>query len=556
MKEISPFDCFLIFMLFILIIVLICSKSGFFEGFSQLTNPPLLGSLPNPANISPGTVVAISAGNWQFIPSPGFYGQTKITYNLSDGSGNPPATDYAIINVTHTFNPIIATNPTITPNQITATPGTVPNYQFHGFDLLAMLGLSGGENGANINNMSIIINSFSQVYKNLPSAVPGGTLTMFQGSSSTPVVPIPITQLNSSSAIIGASLPETTLFSYNSPQNNLDYINVSIQFCIVDNTNFQMTAIPGGPIYGFSGPFTLQFQIPITYNYPIPIPVTLSVNENGILPLSSSTLVNGTTAVPGFGYTISPIGPFSVSSPTCAPGYFMNAGSCSSCSAGTFSLGGTSSCSSCPANSAAASCTTCPGGYTSIVGSGSCSACPANYYSTSGNSCQQCPANQQSSSGSSSCTNCPANFQSDNGGACTPCQAGFSSISGGNCFPIIYLGIPASSGTAMSSYFVWNSGKSDLVSGGTTSNAVQFQMLSNSSGFFALYGGGSYLTVGLGGIITSSFSPDYSWSVNTGSGALTYNGNSNNCGFNGSYAACSSAVTTPLMVQNYLFQNI
>ena len=84
---------------------------------------------------------------------------------------------------------------------------------------------------------------------------------------------------------------------------------------------------------------------------------------------------------------------------SCKPGYGLSNGTCTKCSAGYYSAGGTASCTKCPA-----------GSYSSTTGSTSCTKCSAGYYS--------------SSAGSTSCTKCPQDTYSANAGAtsCTACQ--------------------------------------------------------------------------------------------------------------------------------------
>ena len=98
----------------------------------------------------------------------------------------------------------------------------------------------------------------------------------------------------------------------------------------------------------------------------------------------------------------------------CAPGSGVSGGSCSPCSAGQYSLGGTDTCHACPA-----------GTYSISPTGGSCTPCPSNTYSTAigantPGTCRNCAAATYSAPGSSNCSSCST--------GCTSCT------SGSNCF--------------------------------------------------------------------------------------------------------------------------
>ncbi len=98
----------------------------------------------------------------------------------------------------------------------------------------------------------------------------------------------------------------------------------------------------------------------------------------------------------------------------CAPGSGVSGGSCSPCSAGQYSLGGTDTCHACSA-----------GTYSISPTGGSCTPCPSNTYSTAigantSGTCISCGAAKYSAPGSSSCSSCST--------GCTSCT------SGSNCF--------------------------------------------------------------------------------------------------------------------------
>ena len=116
---------------------------------------------------------------------------------------------------------------------------------------------------------------------------------------------------------------------------------------------------------------------------------------------------------------------------------------CTPCSAGTYSSAiGSSSCTSCPAGKysagGAASCTSCNAGTYSAAGATSCTSCPFGYSSAAGSSsCVQCPVGTYYQVGTTSCTPCSAGTYSNTIGAtssstCTPCSAGTYSIAIGS----------------------------------------------------------------------------------------------------------------------------
>ena len=135
----------------------------------------------------------------------------------------------------------------------------------------------------------------------------------------------------------------------------------------------------------------------------------------------------------------------STSCKTCSPGYFTpyaglsaclacpagrydNGSICTPCSAGTYSVAGSTSCTTCPV-----------GTYSYDEAPNACTPCDlGTYSSTTGtaNSCTACPAGSYSSTvGSSSCTTCPAGSYSSIIGAtsktvCTPCELGTYSPAG------------------------------------------------------------------------------------------------------------------------------
>ena len=84
----------------------------------------------------------------------------------------------------------------------------------------------------------------------------------------------------------------------------------------------------------------------------------------------------------------------------CAPGSGVSGGSCSPCSAGQYSRGGTDTCHACPA-----------GTYSISPTGESCTQCPSNTYSTAigattSDTCIHCGAAKYSDRGSSSCSSC------------------------------------------------------------------------------------------------------------------------------------------------------
>ena len=90
------------------------------------------------------------------------------------------------------------------------------------------------------------------------------------------------------------------------------------------------------------------------------------------------------------------------------------AASCLSCSAGYYSTGAASACTSCPGgqyqgSTGAASCSNCIGGYFSTGSSSACTSCPKGHYSgASGSiSCFVCSSGTQSTAGATSCSSQP-----------------------------------------------------------------------------------------------------------------------------------------------------
>lgn len=169
-----------------------------------------------------------------------------------------------------------------------------------------------------------------------------------------------------------------------------------------------------------------------------------------------------------------------------SPTYFL----CASCTPGSFSLGGSQQCTSCPVGteqpaSASAACTDCAAGYVSVSpGTVSCSACaggtyetarmacypcgPGTYSAVSSTGCLDCPENTFSSGSRDSCSPCPYNSISQGGGdlsgclceagylrqlapffVCYPCQAGgYSSFNATACIPCDVGTYSAASATA------------------------------------------------------------------------------------------------------------
>ncbi|KAJ6470568.1 hypothetical protein C8R47DRAFT_754572 [Mycena vitilis] len=133
----------------------------------------------------------------------------------------------------------------------------------------------------------------------------------------------------------------------------------------------------------------------------------------------------------GPGYTPGPTGGCV---PACAHGRYMrNDGTCTPCTAGTFSSGGAvTSCTQCDANTfsgdAASSCTPCGATSTSDPGSPSCTFnCPAGQF-VQNNACTTCPAGTKSSGGAvTACNSCASGeVSSADHGSCLSCAAGAS----------------------------------------------------------------------------------------------------------------------------------
>jgi len=359
----------IIFIIFFSIILLILIKKSYRDEFTSLGGT-------NPLNLSPGVIRQVSSGNWQFIPTTGYYGTAELTYLLSDGSGNPPVTSYATINVKRVFQPITANNPTIGPQifPVTNSAGisSIPSYQFTGDQLIQMLGVNGGEWNSSVNNLGIVFTSLVQTPANSPISIP--VSLQVNGIN---IQAVPLSSLKTASGISTNSLPSNTLFTYLPPSGNLP-TNVNLTFYLIDLANYSLTLSPGGVIEGPSGPFTLSFQLPQVYNRPVPIPVVItSVVTDGQITIGEQQLINGVTPIPGFNYTLSPI---NVSLISCSPGSQMNS-------------------------------------------SGACNPCPAN----------------QSSINGATCTNCAAGYTSISGGVCVQCPVGMTSVSGGPCTSQFYL---------------------------------------------------------------------------------------------------------------------
>ncbi|MBQ8660070.1 MAG: hypothetical protein IJ473_00605 [Alphaproteobacteria bacterium] len=97
----------------------------------------------------------------------------------------------------------------------------------------------------------------------------------------------------------------------------------------------------------------------------------------------------------------------------CPAGTWGDGTNCNKCSAGTYAYTGSSSCTSC-LTTGVVSCsattgraTSCKGGF-SFLSSGACSQCSAGTYSIGGTtgSCSTCPAGKYSGAGASSCSSC------------------------------------------------------------------------------------------------------------------------------------------------------
>ncbi len=132
----------------------------------------------------------------------------------------------------------------------------------------------------------------------------------------------------------------------------------------------------------------------------------------------------------------------------CAAGTYSNAtgassfSTCLACSTGTYSMAGSSSCSTCPEGYYSPNTTSCiacyAGSYNADSASTTCNLCPAGKYSNtlgavSALTCIDCPLGTFSLSGSSMCTLCPPGSYSNvtASSACISCSAGlYSNIAG------------------------------------------------------------------------------------------------------------------------------
>ena len=112
-------------------------------------------------------------------------------------------------------------------------------------------------------------------------------------------------------------------------------------------------------------------------------------DQNGcILSCPAGSYANGTTCTP-CPYGTSPAGSLSVSACACAPGTFLNGGSCiSQCPPGMYGDSGTKSCTVCPGTQTSPAGTvgitgcTCPDGTGGLNGSGTCAPCIGGQTST------------------------------------------------------------------------------------------------------------------------------------------------------------------------------
>jgi hypothetical protein len=93
--------------------------------------------------------------------------------------------------------------------------------------------------------------------------------------------------------------------------------------------------------------------------------------------------------------------------------------------------------------------TTCAPGTFSTGGATSCTACPAGSYSSiyGASACKTCAAGKAAAPGASDCTGCPAGSVSRAGGECTACAAGKYSKSTTVCLPCPAQTYSARSGT-------------------------------------------------------------------------------------------------------------
>ncbi|KAJ7666014.1 hypothetical protein DFH06DRAFT_1086433 [Mycena polygramma] len=142
--------------------------------------------------------------------------------------------------------------------------------------------------------------------------------------------------------------------------------------------------------------------------YPFDLTSYSQSPTNGFLDgVSGNPLSCPTSCKCAIGYTTGPIGGCV---PLCTAGHYMrNDGTCTTCTAGTFSSGGAvTSCTQCDANTfsgdGASSCTPCGGTSTSDPGSSSCHLnCVPGQFANNG-ACADCPAGSFSGAGATSCT--------------------------------------------------------------------------------------------------------------------------------------------------------
>jgi hypothetical protein len=228
-----------------------------------------------PEKFSPGTITQVSPTSWNFVPTPGYYGNVTLSYQLTDGSTNPPVPDTATFQVQQTYAPVTLTSQsgTLAPDSSLIAP-----YTFKASDLLSILGATSPQNGQ-IGITNIVITAKN----NIPTD---------------PAPPNPIGTLTANGAVYNSTTvyQPSTSFVFTPNPSNGGNITVTLSFQVVDNYVGQ-TIAPGLTQIVQPTNASINFVLPYTYQPPTIIPVTLSgpYYQGTPFTLSSQQLIGSST---------------------------------------------------------------------------------------------------------------------------------------------------------------------------------------------------------------------------------------------------------------------
>ena len=236
------------FLAVIIVLVMVLFISNFNEGFA-LTGP---GTITQQTD-SAGTTT------WYFVPTPGYYGQVNLVYQLTDGSGSVAVPDSATLNIIQTYGPVSVgtTHATQTP-----APYMTAIYTFTVADLVSLT------SSVSPQNKTISVQNLSIAYVAQPSS-PGSSLI---GVDTAPVGTLTV---GSGPVISGTVYGPGSVFTFTPTIVTSNNIYVTISFQLVDSV-FGQTAVPGrsdtvGPTNA-----SISFLLPYSYHTPTAIPVILS----------------------------------------------------------------------------------------------------------------------------------------------------------------------------------------------------------------------------------------------------------------------------------------